>query len=93
MNYLESLESAETTEVYTFRLGQIPGMRPTIGDSVQIVFCGGRFQEAVFPFSGKYSREAWKALAEIAAKIEEIEHEKADRLDSILKDQRERSGK
>jgi hypothetical protein len=41
--------------------------------TVTITFENGKFVSASFPFSGQYTRNGWRILAEINNKIEEIE--------------------
>jgi len=40
---------------------------------VIIIFEDGKFKSASYPFSGQYSRNAWRILAAINEKINEIE--------------------
>lgn len=61
---LEGIKSIESKNYY-FK-------SKTLGE-IEIIFENGKFFNCIYHFSGNYSREQWRELAEIEAKITELE--------------------
>ena len=68
---LEKFKETETKE-YQFTLEYKEGNR-MLDQVVFITFKDGVFHECDFAFGGKYTRDQWKILVQIEAKITEIE--------------------
>lgn len=60
----------EKRDIYSFEIEYLKGPERLI----TITFVNGRFQECIFRFNGKYGLEHWRALKEIAERIEGIEN-------------------
>lgn len=62
----------EQRHIYTFKINT--GLYEKESGQVKITFKDGRFESAAFPFSGNYTRNGWRILAEIEQKITDIEN-------------------
>ena len=66
------LNSKKTTEHYYYDLREGED-KDEPSRTIEIIFENGKFSVVKFPFHGNYTREEWKILADINAKIEKIE--------------------
>ena len=66
-------EQKKKYEEHRFKINS--GSELTVGETGEIIihFVNDKFDKVEFPFSGMYSRNAWRILAAIEAKITEIE--------------------
>ena len=66
----------EGLETYSFQINVGGELYVEESGEVKIVFKNGRFESATFPFSGVYTRNGWRILADIESKIRDIENTK-----------------
>lgn len=64
----------EQRHTYTFKINGGGELGVKESGQVTITFKDGRFESASFPFSGNYTRNGWRILADIEQKISDIEN-------------------
>lgn len=66
--------ACEQRHTYTFKINGGGELGVKESGQVTITFKDGRFESASFPFSGTYTRNGWRILADIESKICDIEN-------------------
>ena len=59
---------------YTFSVNSGGAAEVKEAGIVKIRFVNGKFRDAIFPFSGRYTRNGWRIMAAIEAEIIRIEN-------------------
>lgn len=68
-------KQAESTQIYSFQINSGGTLQIKESGIVTIVFRNNKFQKTIFPFTGTYSRNAWRILAAIEEEIQKIEED------------------